>query len=103
MGASPSDTNNVAICVSFSPPANPPPSKAVDRSVVTTSSDGHKLGQVRADASLIPLRCAEWRGPRSYLVGGFERNPAPIQKQAEHIEPADHKHDLARDRLTVLV
>ena len=46
---------------------------------------------------------SEWRGPRSYLVGGLERDPAPIQKQAEHIEPADHKYDLARDRLTVLV
>ena len=46
---------------------------------------------------------AEWRSPRSYLVAGFERDPAPIQKQAEHIKPADHKHDLARDRLTVLV
>jgi hypothetical protein len=48
-------------------------------------------------------RSLEWRGPRSYLVGGFERDPAPIQKQAEHIEPADHKHDFARDRLTVSV
>jgi hypothetical protein len=53
MGASPSDSNNMANCVSFPPPANPPPSKAVDRSVETTSSEGHKLGQVLADTSLI--------------------------------------------------
>src|SRR6476620_3392742 len=42
---------------------------------------------------------SEWRGPHPDLVGGFERDSAPIQKQVEHIEPADHKHDLARDRL----
>ena len=57
---------------------------------------------VRVTRSVL-LCGAEWRGPRSDLVGGFERDPAPIQKQAEHIEPADHKHDLARDRLAVLV
>ena len=58
---------------------------------------------LRSLTASVPLRGPEWRGPRSYLVGGFERDPAPIQKQAEHIKPADHKHDLARDRLTVLV
>ena len=38
---------------------------------------------------------SEWRGPRSYLVGGLERDPAPVQKQTEHIEPADHKHNFS--------
>ena len=38
---------------------------------------------------------SEWRGSRSYLVGGLERDPAPVQKQTEHIEPADHKHNLS--------
>ena len=57
---------------------------------------------VRVTRSVL-LCGAEWRSPRSYLVAGFERDPAPIQKQAEHIKLADHKHDLARDRLTVLV
>jgi hypothetical protein len=46
---------------------------------------------------------SEWRGSRSYLVGGLERDPAPVQKQTEHIEPADHKHNFSRDRLAVPV
>src|SRR5690349_16101319 len=52
--------------------------------------------------SLSARHLSEWRGPHPDLVGGFERDSAPIQKLAEHIEPADHKHDLARDRLTYL-
>jgi hypothetical protein len=50
-----------------------------------------------------PLHSSEWRGPRSYLVDGLERDPAAVQKQAEHIEPPDHQYDLARARVTVLV
>src|ERR1700693_5755974 len=29
---------------------------------------------------------SERRGSRSYLVGGLERDPAPVQKKTEHIE-----------------
>ena len=66
-------------------------------------SEAMKIDAAGEMFSLSARHLSEWRGPHPDLVGGFERDSAPIQKQAEHIEPADHKHDLARDRLTVLI
>ena len=66
-------------------------------------SEAMKIDAAGEMFSLSAWHLSEWRGPHPDLVGGFERDSAPIQKQAEHIEPADHKHDLARDRLTVLI
>ena len=66
-------------------------------------SEAMKIDAAGEMFSLSARHLSEWRGPHPDLVGGFERDSAPIQKQAEHIEPADHKHDLARNRLTVLI
>ena len=77
------------------------PKAEVERA--SQQSEAMKIDAAGEMFSLSAWHLSEWRGPHPDLVGGFERDSAPIQKQAEHIEPADHKHDLARDRLTVLI
>src|SRR6478672_6146834 len=79
----------------------PRPKAEVERA--SSSRKAMKIDAAGEMFSLSAWHLSEWRGPHPDLVGGFERDSAPIQKQAEHIEPADHKHDLARDRLTVLI
>ena len=78
----------------------PGPKAEVERA--SQQSEAMKIDAAGEMFSLSAWHLSEWRGPHPDLVGGFDRDSAPIQKQAEHIEPADHKHDLARDRLTVL-
>src|ERR1700680_3495204 len=83
------------------PYREPGPKAEVERA--SQQSEAMKIDAAGGMFSLSARHLSEWRGPHPDLVGGFERDSAPIQKQAEHIEPADHKHDLARDRLTVLI
>ena len=84
-----------------SAPRSYPTKAEVERA--SQQSEAMKIDAAGEMFSLSAWHLSEWRGPHPDLVGGFERDSAPIQKQAEHIEPADHKHDLARDRLTVLI
>ena len=84
-----------------SAPRSHPTKAEVERA--SQQSEAMKIDAAGEMFSLSAWHLSEWRGPHPDLVGGFERDSAPIQKKAEHIEPADHKHDLARDRLTVLI